>query len=186
MVFEHAQADMRHAYFGGATGVITSSLAWLAAALTAFLVSPRGAMAALFIGGMFIHPAAILLSKLLGRPGATSPGNPLARLAVESTVWLLLAIAVAFVASFQGAEWFFIAMLLTIGGRYLVFATMYGLRIYWICGAALAAAGMALAALGAGVGAIALTGGLIELLFAGLVFARERKMGIPSVVYDRP
>ena len=181
MVFENAQADMRHAYFGGATGVATSSLAWLAAALTAFLVSPHGAMAALFIGGMCIHPAAILLSKLLGRPGATSPGNPLARLALESTVWLLLAIAVAFVASFQGAQWFFIAMLLTIGGRYLIFATMYGLRIYWICGATLAAAGMALAALRADPAVIALTGGLIELMFAALVFAGERKMGTSLV-----
>ena len=175
MIIEQAQANMRHAYYGGATGVTTSALAWLAAAITAFLVSPRGAMAALFIGGMFIHPAAILLSKLLGRPGAPAKDNPLARLALESTVWLLLAIAVAFVASLQKAEWFFIAMLLTIGGRYLTFATLYGLRIYWLCGAALAAAGFGLAVLGASSAVIALCGGLIELVFAGIVFAQERK-----------
>ncbi len=176
MIIEQAQANMRHAFFGGATGVATSALAWLAAALTAFLVSPRGGMAALFIGGMFIHPAAILLSKLLGRPGTPARDNPLARLALEGTVWLLLAIAVAFIASLQRVEWFFIAMLLTIGGRYLTFATLYGLRVYWACGAALAAAGFGLAVLGADAATIALSGGLIELLFAGIVFSRERKV----------
>ena len=174
MLVEQAQADMRHAYYGGATGVASSALAWLAAALTAFLVSPRGAMAALFIGGMFIHPAAILLSKALGRPGAPAKHNPLSRLALEGTVWLLLAIAVAFIASFQKAEWFFIAMLLTIGGRYLTFATLYGLRVYWLCGGALAAAGFALAVLGANTATITLAGGLIELTFAAIVFARHR------------
>ncbi len=178
MLIEQAQANMRHAYFGGATGVMTSALAWLAAALTAVLMSPRGAMAALFIGGMFIHPAAVLLSKALGRPGAPARDNPLKWLALESTVWLLLAIAVAFVASLQKTEWFFIAMLLTIGGRYLTFATLYGLRIYWACGATLAAAGIALAILGAGTGTIVLTGGLIELVFAGIVFRNSRPVPV--------
>jgi hypothetical protein len=174
MQIEAAQADMRHAYFGGATGITTSALAWLAAALTAFLVSPRAAMAALFIGGMFIHPAAVLLSKALGRPGTHTRGNPLAGLAIESTIWLLLAIAIAFLASLQRPEFFFIAMLLTIGGRYFTFATLYGTRWYWICGASLAAAGFALAALGAGTSWIALTGGLLELVFAAVVYARSR------------
>ena len=175
MLIEQAQADMRQAYFGGATGITTSGLAWLAAALVAFLGSPRGAMAALFIGGMFIHPAAMLLSKLLGRPGAHTKGNPLAPLALESTVWLLLAIAVAFLASMQRTEFFFIAMLLTIGGRYFTFATLYGLKLYWICGATLAAAGFALAVLGANTTLIALTGGVLELVFAALVFAKARR-----------
>jgi hypothetical protein len=165
-----AQADMRHAYYGGATGIAVSAVAWLAAAAVAWMVSPKAAMAALFIGGMFIHPGAVLLSKLLGRPGKHAQGNPLAGLAIESTVWLLLAIAVAFIASFLRIEWFFIAMLLTIGGRYFTFATLYGLRIYWACGAALALAAFGLAALNASTAVITFTGGLIELLFSSMVF----------------
>jgi hypothetical protein len=175
MLVQQAQADMRHAYFGGATGVTTSGIAWLAAALTAYLTSPRGAIAALFIGGMFIHPAAMLLSRLLGRPGAHTKGNPLAPLALESTVWLLLAIAVAFLASMHRPEFFFIAMLLTIGGRYFTFATIYGLKVYWICGATLAAVGFALAAFGADTAVIALSGGVLELTFAAWVFAKSRR-----------
>jgi len=175
IAIEQAQADMRHAFFGGATGVVASALVWLIAALVAWQVHSRGGIAALFIGGMLIHPAAILLSKLLGRPGAHTPGNPLARLAIESTVWLILAIAVAFIAALQRAEWFFVALLLTIGGRYFVFATLYGLRVYWVCGAVLALAGFALGMLQASAEIVALAGGLIELTFAAVIFARERK-----------
>lgn len=178
MQIEQAQADMRHAYFGGATGIATSGAAWLAAALTAWMLSPRGAIAALCIGGMFIHPAAMLLSKLLGRPGTHTRGNPLAALAIESTVWLLLAIGIAFLASLQRPEYFFIAMLLTIGGRYLTFATLYGMRLYWLCGGVLAGAGVGLAVLGADTAVIALVGGALELLFAGIVFAKSRRPGV--------
>jgi hypothetical protein len=175
MLIETAQADMRRAYFAGATGVAASAVAWLAAALTGYLAGPRAAIGALFIGGMLIHPVAMLLSKLAGRPGTHSRGNPLARLALESTVWLLLSIAVAFLAASHKLEWFFIAMLLTIGGRYFTFATLYGLRIYWVCGAILPLAGLGLLALGASSAVISLAGGAIELTFAAVIFAGERQ-----------
>jgi hypothetical protein len=173
MSIEEAQSNMRHAYYGGATGIAISALVWLIAAGTAFL-APAFAVIALFVGGMFIHPGAVLLSKLLGRPGSHQKGNPLAQLAVESTVWLLLAICVAFLASMQRAEWFFIAMMLTIAGRYFTFATLYGIRLYWACGATLAVGAFALAALDAPTTTITLTGGLVELAFAAVVFNRER------------
>jgi hypothetical protein len=181
MLIEQAQADMRHAYFGGATGIATSGIVWLAAAVTAYLVSARGAIAALFIGGMFIHPAAMLLSRLLGRPGAHTKGNPLAPLALEGTVWLMLATAVAFLASMQRTEFFFIAMLLTIGGRYFTFATLYGLKLYWVCGGTLAAAGFALSAFGADAAVIAMTGGMLELIFAAWIFMNSRLVPTPGV-----
>ena len=172
---EQAQADMRHAYLGGATGVFASACAWLAAGITAALATERAAIFALFVGGMFIHPVAMLLSKLAGRPGKHDKANPLGRLAIESTVWLLLAIPVAFLASLQRPEWFFVAMLLTIGGRYFVFASLYGLRIYWFCGAVLAAAAFALAALNASSLIAAIAGSVIEFVFAGAVFVVQRQ-----------
>jgi len=175
MTIDEAQADMRHAYFGGATGIFASALAWLAAALVSFLVSPRGGIATLFFGGMLIHPVAILLSKLLGRPGAHDKDNPLGRLAIETTVWMLLAIPLAFLLSFQRTEWFFVAMLVTIGGRYFTFATLYGMRVYWICGVALAFAAFGLLALNAGGPIAALAGAVIELIFAAIVFASARR-----------
>jgi hypothetical protein len=176
MNLEQAQADMRHAYLGGAAGIFASACVWLAAAITAGAGTDRSAILTLFIGGMFIHPLSMLLAKLAGRPGTHDKANPLARLAIESTFWLLLAIPIAFLASLQRPEWFFVAMLLTIGGRYFTFATLYGMRVYWACGAVLAAAAFALVMLGADSMIAALTGSLIEFAFAGVVyFVQHRK-----------
>ena len=167
MLIEQAQANMRHAYLwrrDGRHDVGAGVAGGRAHRVPGELHAapwPRCSSAAC----SFIRPPSCCRRRSGGR--ALRPGdNPLKWLALESTVWLLLAIAVAFIASLQKTEWFFIAMLLTIGGRYLTFATLYGLRIYWACGATLAAAGIALAMLGAGTGTIALTGGLIELVFA--------------------
>jgi hypothetical protein len=184
MPIDEAQADMRHAYFGGATGLFASALAWFAAALLCQLVSAPAGIVALFLGGMLIHPAAMLLSKLLGRPGVNRKGNPLAGLAMEGTIWLLLAIPLAFALSWQKPEWFFVAMLFTIGGRYFTFATLYGLRVYWICGATLALAAIGLVALNAGSAQSALSGAVIELIFAIVVFVRERGETRAGTVLD--
>ena len=43
MNIEAAQADMRHAYFDGATGIMTSGLVWLEAAVVAWMLSLREA-----------------------------------------------------------------------------------------------------------------------------------------------
>jgi hypothetical protein len=177
----HAQADMRRAFFGGATGILASAIAWGTAAAVSHYMDPRAGIVALFVGGMLIHPAGILLSKLLGRPGKPAADNPLTGLAMQTTFWLLLAIPLAFALSWQKTEWFFVAMLLTIGGRYLTFATLYGMRVYWACGAALAGAAFGLFALEAGSTMVALAGALIELVFAAIVFAQARAEGSARV-----
>ena len=141
-----AQQDMRFGYLGGAPGLLASALAWLAAGLAPRGGSARHAVLALFVGGMLIHPAAVLLARVLGRPGAHAPSNPLGRLALETTGLLLCGLAIAYGVALVRPVWFFPAVLLMIGGRYLTFATLYGLRLYWGCGAALALAGWAVAA----------------------------------------
>jgi len=173
--FELAQADMRRAFAGGATGMFASACVWLAAGVTTLVATPRAAMFSLFFGGMLIHPLAILFAKLLGRSGSPAPDNPLTKLALESTGWMLLAIPLAFVASLQRIEWFFVAMLLTIGGRYLTFASLYGMKIYWACGAALAVSACVLALCQANSTVAAFSGGVIECLFAAGVFSISRR-----------
>jgi len=167
-----AQADMRTGYMDGAPGVLTSGLVWLVATVVAAVASVRTAVWVLVVGGACIHPLSLLVAKALGRRGAHSPGNPLARLALEGTAWFIGGIAIALLLQIQRVDWFFPAMLVLIGGRYLTFQTLYGLRAYWICGAVLCLAGVGLvfarapAALGAG------TGALVELVFAGVLFSR--------------
>jgi hypothetical protein len=179
MTLAEAQADMRDAYYGGVPGVIASAAAWLGAGVVAATRSPASAVWALFFGGMLIHPAAVLLAKALGRRGGHAPGNPLAALALEGTVFFLLGVAVALAVSLDRVEWFFPAMLLLIGGRYLTFATLYGTRVFWGGGAALAAAGFLVFALRAPAWAGAFAGAAAEFALAGVLLAAARR-GSPA------
>lgn len=178
-----AQRDMRSGYYGGAPGVLASSIAWLVAGAVAMLVSPTAAVWALFIGGMFIFPVGVVIAKLLGRAGVHSRGNPLGALAMEGTVLLMVCLPLAFVASLYKLEWFFPAMLVVIGGRYFTFATLYGSRIFWALGGTLVVAAFLLVALRLPTEAGAFAGGLIELVFAVVLFVtagRERAAALTA------
>lgn len=177
-----AQREMRLAYYGGAPGVLTSAIMWLAAGVAAVAVSPQKAVWTLFIGGMFIHPLAQVWNKAIGRPASHTPGNPFGALALASTVWMILMMPLAYGASRLRNEWFFPAMLLIICGRYLTAAIMFGDRTYWAFGAALALAGCALASTNASPGLGAFTGAAIEAAFAVVIFAATRR----EVVAARP
>ena len=137
MNIELAQRDMRQAYIGGATGVFASSLVWAGAAIGAQYFATHQIIIGFFIGGMFIHPASLFFCKLMGCRGQHRADNPLRFLALETTVWLIAALPIAYAASRANIDWFFPAMLATIGARYLVFQSLYGLRTYWLLGAAL-------------------------------------------------
>ena len=165
-----AQREMRYAYHDGAPGVLVSGTVWLIAGLVAASGRPERAIWSLFIGGMFIHPVSVLLNKMLGRPGTHTPGNPLGALALEGTIWMLLSLPLVYAVSTIRMEWFFPAMLFVIGGRYLTFATMYGKRIYWAFGAALAFTGYVLGSMNASPQLGAFAGAGIEALFASFIF----------------
>lgn len=175
MTADEAQQDMRQSYFSGAPGMLASALAWLVAGLIALQVSAPSAVIALFAGGMLIHPVAVLLCKALGRTGRHTKENPLGALALEGTGWLLLCLPLAYAVSLFNVNWFFPAMLFVIGGRYLTFRTLYGMRIYWACGAALALAGYGLAASKAQPHVGAFAGAAIEAAFAILILKRAAR-----------
>jgi len=170
-----AQADMRSGYFSGVPGMLVSGVVWLTAGAVAVLASDKAAVLALLVGGMVIHPLGMVFARLLGRTGAHSAGNPLGRLAAEGTFWFLAGIAIAYGMHFLRLEWFFPAMLLLVGGRYLTFQTLYGLRAYWVLGGVLCCAGLAMALARIPVPVAALAGGVIEVLFASFLFMRARR-----------
>lgn len=165
-----AQYDMRRGYFSGGPGILASSLAWFAATYAAWRLSPEQSVWVLFIGGMLIHPVGVLISKLVGASGTFSKGNPLGGLAFAGTLWLIFSLPLAYVASLQRIEWFFPAMLLIIGGRYLTFGTLFGMRFYWVLGLALAGAGFLLGRAAAAPATTALAGASFELVFALVAF----------------
>lgn len=161
-----AQQDMRAGYCSGAGGVLASSIVWLGATVTAFVDNTPHAVLVLLGGGMLIHPIGLVLCKLLGGSGAHAKGNPLVSLIAANTIWLILSLPLAYVAYLHRAEWFFPAMLLIIGGRYLTFALLYGMRLFWALGGALACAAWVLAAMSASPPFSALAGAAIEGVFA--------------------
>lgn len=169
MKFEDAQKDMNFSYFGGGTGVLVSGLVWCIAGLVALQFSSQSSMLALFFGGMFIHPLAILLSKILKRTGKHDPNNPLGKLALESTIILFVGLFLAFYVAKLQIEWFFPIMLMTIGVRYLVFNTLYGIKTYWLLGALLMFSGMLCILLAANFIIGAFIGGLTEVLFSLII-----------------
>jgi cell division protein FtsX len=135
-------------------------------------------MFTLFIGGMFIHPLAMLLSKALKRPGKHDPQNPLGKLALESTIIVFVGLFLAFYVSKLQIEWFYPIMLMIIGVRYLIFQTIYGSKLYWALGAVLTLAGVYCILLGASFLIGAFIGGLTEILFAFAILHQSRKLGV--------
>lgn len=174
MNFKDAQYDMRDAYFGGALGVLVSGLVWLISGTAVLAISTQSGILSLFFGGMLIYPLSMLLSKMAKRTGKQKPENPLGPLAIESTMLLFIGLFIAFSVSFVEQEWFFAIMLLTIGGRYLLFSTIYGMRIYWVLGGVLAAVGALGLILRLPATAVALAGGFVEILFSAIIFNIER------------
>lgn len=137
-----AQQDMKFAYFGGGPGMLVSGLVWLLAGILGWQVSTTASVVAFFIGGMFIFPLGMLLSKMLKRPGKHASDNPLSALALESTMLLFAGLFIAYVVMQVQLAWFFPIMLITVGVRYLLFHSLYGMRSYWLIGATMAFTGM--------------------------------------------
>lgn len=127
---------------------------------------------------MAIVPVALLIARVVLRAPKPVRGNPLDRLTLESTVFLFagLLIAHAFLRADPTAV--FPVMVITIGARYFTFRTIYGDAVYWVLGAALIAVGTsALLGLYAWPMNVAVVAGLVEIIFAALLFARREKSG---------
>lgn len=176
-----AQRDMRQAYFGGGPGIMISGIVWAIAAIVGAELSAARAIWALFIGGMFIHPVSVVVVRMLGRTGSHTPGNPMGALAMATTFWMILSFPIAYAASMVRIEWFFPAMLAVIGGRYLTFATIYGARIYWVFGSALAVAGWLLAQALVAPHIAAAAGAAIEAAFAIVIFMTSRRESAAAI-----
>jgi hypothetical protein len=175
MKFKEAQKDMRTSYFGGGPGAFASGIVWLTAGIAAFISTKQTSVLIFFFGGMLIHPLGILLSKALKRSGKHTKGNPLSNLAMESTFLLFIGLFIAFVTLQMRPHWFFPIMILIIGGRYLLFSTIYGMRIYWIFGALLIVAGVCGILFKPPFHLIGLVGGIIEILFSFIIINLEKK-----------
>lgn len=176
MDFAQAQGDMRRAYVNGGPGVLVSGIVWVGAGLITQMIGLQYGMAALFFGGMAIHPLSLLLEKLFFKREKAAASNPLEMLALQSTPFLIVGLIIAYVVSDAHGDWFFAIALLAVGARYMVFQTIYGMRHYVILGGLLMAAGfVAIWFLALPPYQVAIGGGAAELIFAAAILRmRER------------
>ena len=156
--------------------MLASAAAWVAAATTALVSVPGRAVWVLFVGGALIHPISVVLCKVLGRSGKHSAGNPLGPLALATTFWMIFCLPLVYAASVLRMEWFFPAMLLVIGGRYLTFQVLFGMRLYWAVGLTLAAAGYLLGKAQVAPSWAGFVGAGIEAIFAVIVLGTGRRI----------
>lgn len=172
---EEQQHEMRHAFYDGAPGILVSGLVWITAALVCYQLGINKAVWTLLIGGALIHPMGTIVTKAVGRPAKTNNANALNQLAMASTIWLILCCAMAYGLFLLKPELFFPAMMATIGSRYLIFASVFGRAIFWTLGVSLIAAANLTLFSAAPPAVAAGLGGLIEVLFAFLVFSKASK-----------
>ena len=180
LITEAQQHEMCHAYYDGAPGVLVSGLVWLTSTLVCSLVGLHQAVWTLLVGGALIYPISIIVTKMMGRSAEISKTNALNQLVIASTIWLILCCAMSYGLFLLRPALFFPAMMVTIGSRYLVFASVYGKSIFWILGASLILAGT-LSLFVAITPAISVgLGGLIEMVFASFIFSKATTSPRPA------
>ena len=175
MIIADAQKDMRDAYLGGGPGILISSIVWLTAGIVAVYNSDLSSLIVFFVGGMFIYPVSTLISKLLKRTGKHLKENPLGKLAIESTAILFIGLFISYSIFQSFPNWFYPIMLMIIGMRYLLFQSIYGLKIYWGIGLILITSGYMCLSTNQALHIGAIAGGVIELIFSIIIIISDRK-----------
>jgi hypothetical protein len=132
-----AQHDLSRAYAGGAPGVLVSGLVWLIAGAVWQLHGTMAAFAALFFGGMAIHPVGVLIERIAFKAPKATIGKPLERLAIEATIPLFVGVLIAWVLLARAPDLAIPVFAAIVGARYFLFRTMYGEIAYWALGAAI-------------------------------------------------
>ena len=169
-----AQNDLAHAYAGGAPGVLVSGLVWLIAGTVWQLHGTTAAFAALFFGGMAIHPLGVLIERTAFKAPKTAIGRPLETLAIEATIPLFVGVLIAWVLLVRAPDLAIPVFAAIVGARYFLFRTMYGEIAYWALGGAiLLVAALALFGIGLPLN-LGFLVGIIELIAAALILQRWR------------
>lgn len=169
---QDSQPAMRRTHLDGAPGVAVSGIVWLSSAVVCYRLGVPKAVWTLLIGGALISPLSKVLKRMLGAPPEAKPRDALSQLALASTIWLIACCFMAYGLYLHDETWFFPAMMLTIGSRYLVFSTLFGLAIYLGLGGLLICAGALAFHYSLPPMHSAFAGATIELVFAAILFSR--------------
>jgi hypothetical protein len=143
MDIKSAQAENRRSFVGGGPGVVVSGLVWLAAAVTLQQAGVKPGFAALFFGGMLIAPVSTAVVRAIFRRAAPARENALAAIGFETVFSLIASLLAAWLLMASAPDFVFPVAAMAIGARYFTFATLYGSKLYYALGGAIAAIGTA-------------------------------------------
>jgi len=144
MNVKECQREMRSAFLGGFGGQLVSGVIWIIAAATSVWISSGVGMAVLFFGCMMIFPLTQVTVKLMGRPGKVSTENKLWALGSQAAFTVPINFLLVGAATLYKTEWFFPAAMIVVGSHYLMFLTLYGMKMFAVLAAILVIAGAGL------------------------------------------
>lgn len=170
MTISEAQREMRTRFAGGFYGQLVSGTLWLVSAALATWGTPRAAITALVVGGMFIFPVTEGLIRLTGAHRSLSASNTLRELGMQVAFVLPLSMPLLLPVGLYRLNWFYPAMMFLLGAHYVPFVFLYGMPMFGVLAGVLLAggAGIALyASSGFSLGAWATGVALLVFAFAG-------------------
>ena len=111
----------------------------------------------------------------MGYRGRARAPNPMEMLALQSTVFLIIGVVIAYLVSATFGDWFFSIALLAVGARYLVFQTVYGMRLFLVLGLVLIMIAAAALWFGMAPAFVAFAGGATELLCSAFILVPAKR-----------
>lgn len=132
MTLFESQKEMRSAFLGGFAGQMISGLIWLLASLVSLFSSPIYGMLLLFFGCMCIFPLTKLTLRTIGRAAKVSEENGLWALGSQVSFTVPINFLLVGAIILDRYMWFFPAAMIIVGGHYLPFITLYGMKMFGI------------------------------------------------------
>jgi hypothetical protein len=142
MTVEEAQLEVRSVFMGGLVGQLVTGVLWLLSAAIGTWVSPGRAIVVLIVGGALIFPVTQLVLRAMGRPATLRANNPLRQLAMQIAFTIPLPLVAA--ATLYRLNWFYPACMIAVGGHYLPFMFLYGMRHFAVLGGLMVGGGILL------------------------------------------
>jgi hypothetical protein len=174
MTIAEAQADVRGVYRGGYSGPLVSAAVWSVANVVYRVVSPDAGMAALYLGGMLIFPLSSLVLKATTGASSLPKGHPSIGLAMQSAFTVPIGLLVAIALGAYEPSLFFPASLIIVGAHYLVFVSLYGMKVFAVLSGVLVILGMVGIFLVPGIGAVSgWLGAGVFLIFTPILYRNE-------------
>lgn len=127
MEITQAQREVRETFLGGFAGQLVSSILWLLSAAACAWKSLLLGELILILGGVLIFPLTQLLLRGMGHAYALPKGHPMNALATQVAFTLPLTLPLVLAIAALRPNWFYPALMITLGAHYLPFIFLYGM-----------------------------------------------------------